>query len=904
MATPILATKLFVPVPRPNAVHRGRLFDLLNANLGGDGQFVRKLTLISAPAGFGKTSLVAEWVRGIERPVAWLSVGEEDSNPIRFLTYVVAAVRTILPEFGEGVWSALHGTPPPPLDGILAALLNQLAMLSGSFVLVLDDYHVVDAESVDQAMAFLLEHLPPMMHVVITTREDPLLPLPRMRVRSQLTEVRAADLRFTQDEAAGFFNQVMALNLASEEIDALEHRTEGWIAGLQLAALSMQGREDVHDFVRAFAGDDRYIVDYLVEEVLQRQSGPVRNFLLQTSILDRLNGALCDAVTGQREGRALLEALERGNLFVVSLDDKRRWYRYHHLFADMLQAHLMEEQPDQVSILHQRASEWYAQHGRPAEAIRHAFAAKDFALAAMLIELAWREMDRSLESVTWLEWVKALPDELVRARPILSLGYAWALLSGGALEEGAARLRDAERWIDTSNEAANRNNASSMVVVDHDAFRLLAASVAAARAFHAQALGDAAASMQYAQRALDLYPAEEYAGRAVPAAIVGLTSWALGDLDAAYRMLSESMAGFRRTGNTVAALSVTYPLADIRVAQGRLLEAIRTYHEMLQLALAQGQPVPRGTADLYLGLADLACEQGDLEKARHYLAQGEALGEQAALQDWPHRVRVVQARIRQAEGDLAGALDLLDEAERRYYRSPVPDIRPIPALKVPIWLAQGEMEAALDWAKGFAVDDELCFLNEFEHITLARVRMAQHAREQADAPLSEALRLLVRLLETAEAGGRMGRMIEVLVLQAVAQNMYGDSSAALHSLERALALAEPEGYVRVFVNEGPAVAALLRKIAQQGAAYARHLLNRWEMSHPPVPVSHDLVEPLSERELDVLRLLRTDMTGPEIARELMVSLNTMRTHTKNIYAKLGVNSRQTAVERAAGLGLL
>src|SRR6266853_5438825 len=404
MPTPILATKLYRPRLRPNVVSRPRLLERLNEGLH------RKLTLIAAPAGFGKTTLVSEWVEGIERPAAWLSLDEGENDPARFLTYLVAALQTIAATIGEGALGVLQSPQPPPSESILTALLNEITTLPDHFVLVLDDYHVIDAKPVDMALAFLVEHLPPQMHLVIATREDPQLPLARLRARGHLTELRATDLRFTASEAAGFLTQVMGLSLSTEDIAALEDRTEGWIAGLQLAALSMQGHPDVPGFIRAFAGDHRYIVDYLVEEVLQRQPEPVRSFLLQTAILDRLHGPLCDAVTGQEEGNARLEALERGNFFVVPLDDKRHWYRYHHLFAEVLSAHLLAEQPDQVATLHRLASEWYEQHGLAADAIRHALAAADFARAADLVELALPAMRRNRQEATVLDWLKALPD--------------------------------------------------------------------------------------------------------------------------------------------------------------------------------------------------------------------------------------------------------------------------------------------------------------------------------------------------------------------------------------------------------------------------------------------------------------------------------------------------------------
>ena len=442
MSTSILATKLYIPPPRPKVVLRPRLVERLDEGLH------HKLTLISAPAGFGKTTLVSEWVASCERATAWLSLDEGDNDLARFLAYLVAALQTIMADMGEGVLAVLQSPQPPPIESMLTALLNEITATPDDFILVLDDYHVMDAQPVDHALTFLLEHLPPQMHLVIATREDPQLPLARLRARGQLTELRAADLRFTPSEAAEFLNRVMGLNLSADDIAALETRTEGWITGLQMAALSMQGRSDTASFIQAFTGSHRFVLDYLVEEVLQRQPEHMRSFLLQTAVLDRLNGSLCDAVTGREDGRGMLETLERGNLFVIPLDDRRQWYRYHHLFADVLQTRLMEEWPDQVSALHRRASVWYEQNGLPSDAIRHALAAEDFERAADLIELAGPVVEESSQTATWLGWVRALPDELVRARPVLSVWYAYALLGRGEMEAAEARLTDAERWLE------------------------------------------------------------------------------------------------------------------------------------------------------------------------------------------------------------------------------------------------------------------------------------------------------------------------------------------------------------------------------------------------------------------------------------------------------------------------
>jgi LuxR family maltose regulon positive regulatory protein len=893
MLTPVLATKLFIPPPRPNAVLRADLIARLNAGLHG------RLTLISAPAGFGKTSLVASWLRHTQFKAAWLSLDDGDNDPVRFLTHLVAALQTIAPTIGAGVVASLQSPQPPSPEVVLTALLNDISAVPDHTILVLDDGHVLDATPISQALAFLVEHMPPQLHLVIATREDPPLPLARLRARGQVTELRAADLRFSPSEATAFFTEVMGLSLAAPEIAALEARTEGWIAGLQLAALSMQGHRDVPGFIRAFAGDNRYIVDYLVEEVLQHQPEAVRSFLLQTAILDRLQGSLCDAVTGQEGGTARLEALHRGNFFVVPLDDTRQWYRYHHLFADVLQAHLRAEQPDLVATLHQRASAWYERQGSTGDAIRHALAGEDFTRAARLVELAVPAMRSSRQEVTVLGWLRALPDEVLRCRPVLSAAYAWVLLAVGELDGVERRLRDAERWLDTP--------AGQMVVVDDAEFRRLPGAIAVWRAGQAQALGKVADTVTHARRALELVAEDDHLSRGAAAALLGLASWAEGDLEAAHRSYADGMAQMERAGLIAQTIGCALALGDIRVAQGRLREAMRTYERGLQLATAHGGPPLRGAADMHVGMSELHREQNDLPAAMQCLQRGQELGEDLGLPQYPYRWRVALARIKEAQGDLDGALDLLDEAERRYAGDFSPNVRPVAALKIRLLLAQGRLDEALGWtrAQGLSAQDELSYLREFEHITLARVLLARATGDPAERSLPEATGLLTRLLSAAEAGERRRSVIEILVLLSLAHQAQGDRAAALAPLSRALTLAEPEGYVRVFVDEGPAMADLLEAAAKHRAApsSARRLLAAFGRADDRAPVKQVLSEPLSERERDVLRLLRTYLSGPEIARELMVSLNTLRTHTKNIYDKLGVNSRQDAVRRAEELEL-
>jgi LuxR family maltose regulon positive regulatory protein len=872
-----------------------------------------KLTLISASAGFGKTTLLSEWIAGCERPAAWLSLDEGDNDPARFLTYLIAALQTIVANIGAGILNVLQSPQPPPTESILTILLNEIATIPDNFVLVLDDYHVIDSKPVDEALTFLLEHQPPRMHLVIATREDPHLPLARLRARGHLTELRAADLRFTPVEAAEFLNRMMGLNLSAEDIAALEARTEGWIAGLQLAAISIRGHPDAAGFIQSFTGSHHFVLDYLMEEVLQRQPEHVRSFLLQTSILNRLCGPLCDSVTGQEDGRGMLEALERGNLFVVPLDDQRQWYRYHHLFADVLQAHLIEAQPEQISNLHQRASAWYEQNGLPPDAIRHALAAEDFERAAGLIELAWSAMDLSYQSSTWLGWVKALPDVLICARPVLSVGYAWALLDSGELEACETRLQDAERWLETP--------LNEMIVVDIELFQSLPATIATARAYRALALGDIPGTVQYARQALDLALEQDQIRRIQATSLLGLAQYTSGDLEAAERSLADFLTNLQKTGEIQTLIGITFLLADIRVALGRLHEAESSYEQTLRLATGQGEPMPLGTADLYRGLGELYIERGDLEAAAQHLLTSQKLGEQTATTDWPHRLCVSQARLKEAQGDLDGALALLDEAERVYIRGPLPDVRPVAALKAWIWLKQGRLAEALGWGRerGLSVEDDLSYLSEFEHITLARVLIARYQTDQTAGDLHAALGLLERLLQTAEEGGRNGSAIEILILQSLASQAQGNQPDALASLERALKLAEPEGYVRIFVDEGEAMRMLIADYrfsiekqmsssAHPQLGYADKLLAAFiqPVAALKSAINHqksDLIEPLSERELEVLKLLRSELSGPEIAQQMIVSLNTLRTHTKNIFNKLGVNNRRAAIRRAEELDL-
>lgn len=979
MSTPILTTKLYLPPPRPDHVPRPRLLEQLNSGLH------RKLALISAPAGFGKSTLVSAWLANLrpgadaptqqEHRPAWLALDESDSTPGQFLSYFIAAIQTVVPEMGSAALAMVQSPQPPPIDAILTTLLNELATITEPLVLVLDDYHLVDAPAVDRALAFLLEHLPPQMHLVITTREDPNLPLPRLRVRGQLTEIRAADLRFTAAEATRFLEQMIGVPLGAEEVAALEARTEGWIAGLQLAALSLQGQAMANEreratFIRSFTGSHRFVMDYLVEEVLERQPPQIQTFLLRTAILDRLCGPLCDAVmevgVGDQEdalsGQAILAQLEQANLFLIPLDNERRWYRYHHLFADLLRQRLQQQIPSSaaetpataaneegIAAIHRRAAIWFEENELPLQAIHHGLAAADFVRVANLAEMMWPAIhSTSFESPMFLDWIQALPAAMVEQRPVLSVGAAWEFLDTGDLEAADHYLRKAEWWLTPDSEEremGETGDMGDMIVVDEEQFQLLPATVAIARMYLAQSQEDLVATVEHGERALSVLPADDDLRRGQVSALLGLAYWTDGALERAYQYLANGMHCFERLGNIQFALSGTYGLADICITQGRLRAAKQLYAHALELALAhhdeaeptsnsQRAELPKGTAEQYLGLGEIAWLQGEFEAAQTYLQQGEAISEDSALLTWVYRFPTIQAYVKQSQGELDAALHLLDQAERNYKRGPVPDVRPLAAQKVRLWIKQGRVAEAATWVEAaeMPMADEKRYIYEYTQITFARLlitqyRLAQEQNEATEALMTDALDLLARLLQSAESGGRMGSAIELLMLQALAHEVQGDSATAIATLERALQWAEPEGYVSLFVDEGPVMARLLSRAAAQTAvpAYVATLLSRFgdgareggrerqrstkeaaaEAVAPPAQtLIEPLIEPLSERELEVLQLVAEGLSNREIADRLFIALSTVKGHNRIIYGKLQVQRRTEAVAKAQALGLV
>lgn len=919
---PLLATKLHIPHTRPDFVPRFRLIERLDKGIRSG----RNLTLISAPAGFGKTTLVSEWMEYIQSAAeqngkipywtAWLSLDEGDNDLTRFLSYFVAALNQIehmKAGIGDEAIGLLRSPDPPGVRVVLTSLINELVYIPHRIIFILDDYQYIESAAVDDALAFLLECLPPQMQLVISTRVDPQLPLARLRARGQLNELRAADLRFTTSEAAEFLNRVMGLGLSAADISALETRTEGWIAGLQLAAISMQGSKDTRVFIKSFTGSHRFVMDYLIEEVLEQQPEKVQAFLQQTAVLNRMTGSLCDAVTGQENSQATLEMLERANLFILPLDNERHWYRYHQLFADLLRQRLQQNHPEQFSKLHQLASEWYEQKRLWPDAIRHTLAAKDFERAAVLLELAWRSMNMSYKSVTWLGWAKALPDKWVRSRPALNTAYGWALLDTGDLEAAEFHFRYAEKWLDTTVNVNEQLEVPTdkMVVLNEEELRSLSISIANGRAYLSQALGEVTATVKYAQQASDLLREDEYFDRGLSDVLMGFAYWASGNLEAAHKAVADAVEKMEMAGRIPFIISFTSYLADIMTAQGRLNETERTYSQLLKTVTEQGEPDAQERAVLHLGLSELYLERGDMEAARRHLQRSEELDKQPAFPPWYRHWVFAHARVMEAQKDLDGIIKLLNGAERFYYRHPIPDVRPLKALTARVWLAQGKLTKVLGWVRerGLSVDDDLSYLREFEHITLARLLIAQYKRNPSVGYMYDAMGLLKRLLDAAEEGSRMGSVIEILVLQTLAYEAQNDIPSALLSLKRAITLGEPEGYVRTFVRESAPVMGLLKRMNvkdKRQKEYIHKLLASFGGKELQTSSSGDqpLIEPLSEREIEVLQRIAMGLTNPEIAARLYLSLNTIKVHTRNIYGKLGVSNRTQAVARARALGIL
>ncbi len=879
MPTPVLVTKLFIPPARPEVIARPRLLERLDEGLA------RKLTLVSAPAGFGKSTLVASWAARCGRPAAWLSLDAGDNDPIRFLTYLIAAVRTVAPSMGEGALTALQAPRPASPASVLPSLVNELTTLPHGIVLVLDDYHVIDARPVDEALAFLLEHLPPQVHLLVASREDPPWPLARLRTRGQLGELRAADLRFTAAEAAEFLNALTGFTLAASDVAALEERTEGWIAGLQLAAISMRGHADVGAFIRSFTGSHRFVMDYLVEEVLGQQPASVQAFLLRSSILEALCGSLCDAVLGDPpgSGQASLAYLERANLFLVPLDDERRWYRYHHLFAELLRQRLRQGAAppsgvDAVPVteLHGRASAWYEANGMEVEAFRHAAAADDFARAEALIEGNGLPLQLRGAAAPVLGWLESLPAAAMDARPSLWVTYAATLMYGG-------RHNAVERRL-VSAEAALRGQAPSADTRD------LSGRIALLRATLAVMQNDPAVMIDQSRRALACLRPDNLVHRSAAAWSLGCAHQFQGDRAAAREVYHEVIAAGRATGNSLYTIAATVNLGQVQEADNAFSQAVATYRRVLELV---GEPAQAIGCQAHLGLARIAYEKNELAIAEHHGRRYAELTQRMESIDSFASYAVFRARLHLAQGDERAAAAILEEAEgfvhQHGFAFRMPDIA---AAQVVTLLRGGAPAAAEQRARAHGL-----------LLAQARVSLAQ-----GDA--SGALALLEPLRRYADARAWHDARLAMMVLQALALEAQGATAAAIAVLGEALALAEPGGLVRTFLDEGPPMARLLSAAAAREGlpAYGRKVLAALEpegAARPSSPASPRIgADDLSERELEVLRLVARGLSNHDICQRLFLALSTVKGHNMKIFEKLRVRRRTEAVARARELGLV
>jgi LuxR family maltose regulon positive regulatory protein len=898
------------------------------------------LTLVSAPAGFGKTTIVVEWLGGLGetnstdptptyptagRQTAWLSLDENDNDLARFLTYVVAALNQLAGgaiSIGKGALGMLHSPQPPPAEEVLIALINDIAVMAEGIILVLDDYHVIDSPSVNQALAFLLDHVPSQLHVVIATREDPGLPLARLRARGLLTEVRAAHLRFSPSEAADFLNHVMGLNLSPEEIDALESRTEGWIAGLQLAALALQGKragpggKNAAAFIDSFSGSHHFVLDYLIEEVIEQQPENIQAFLLQTAALDRLNGSLCDALTNQGNGRETLQRLERTNLFIIGLDDERLWYRYHHLFADLLRRRLHQKHPDWLPELNQKASEWNERNGFAAEAIEYALRAKNYARAARVLEGQLDAFWGSGKHRELQRWLSALPEEVIFSRPHLAVFQARYQCNNGQVDAAERTLAAAEQALSASAKGTQDGQPDEQHAITATDRVKLQGRVAATRALMSSYQGDVPGIIQNAHQALGLLPDDDLTWRSVTALTLGNAHGFMGDMIGAYEARYEALQSCQAAGDvyfiTIAYLQLAITLRE----QGRLQQTVAICQQQYEFAVENGLSQTTVAGWLLAVWGETLAEMNDLDGAVKRAEEGFALAEHGRdlqMLGWSFMCLV---RTLFSRGDLAEAEKIIRQMESRGRESQIPPwiASQMAGWQARIWLAQNNLEAATRWAIERGLDtgaevrplQQVTFFSLFDYLVLARVLIAQER-------LPEVASLLQLLLKAAEAGGRTSRAVEILILQALVLRSQDEDGRALSALKHALTLAEPEGFVRIFADEGGPAARLLQEALDRGIVpgYARRLLAAFPGGEPAddeaksLPTGQvGLIEPLSERELEVLQHVAAGLTNREIAARLYLSLNTIKVHTRNIYGKLGVNSRTQAVARSRELGIL
>jgi len=874
------------------------LIEHLNAGLD------RKLTLIAAPAGFGKTTLLSEWIPQSPRCVTWLSLDGDDNDPTKFWTYFITSLRGLHPELGESAFNLLQSPQVPPISSFLTTLINDLAAFPDAFAIVLDDYHLIRSQPIHEAFAYLIANLPDNMHLVMTTRADPPLPLARLRARDKLTELRASELRFTANETAIFLTRAMGLKLTENEIDALDARTEGWIAGLQIAALSMQGNTDISGFILAFSGSHRHILGYLADEVLTQQPERTLNFLLKTSILDRLCGPLCDVVTGDSDGQAILENLEDANLFINLLDDQRTWYRYHPLFADLLRHRLQQTYPDQVPKLHLSASQWYEQAGFIDQAVQHALDAQAFKQAAVLVEQVVPTMMQRSQITRLLLWLDTLPEEEVHARPLLTLYQVWILYISGQIEQVEPRLETVEAML-----VADESKSTPEVQ----------AHIAALRAFLAREAGELEASISLSRQGLAHLPEQNVLLRAMVTLNLAIAQYLQDELEPVSQLLTEFIASSQTIQLVAPTSSAIFLKAQTLRARGSLQQALLLCQEGLEFVTRRGWQDFPAAGYLYVAYGNLLFEQNELKLAQEYLERGIELGQKGGHYHILVSGYVWLALLRQTQLDVSGSQEAIQAALQLSQQDPGSRFWPLPSAvctQARLWIAQGNLATASHWAQESGLDPMDCpvtFLYEVDCLTLARLLIAQGNPQEAET-------LLMRLHQRATTAERKGSLIEILILQSFTLAAQKRSEQALLALEQALNLAEPEGYIRIFVHEGDPMRLLLsdfQSILRQRIgtkvdntslrflSYTDKLLAAFSQSIAiPIEAHGTLLDPPSERELEILRLIAAGHSNREIAELLVIAQSTVKWYINGLYSKLGAKSRTHALALARELKLI
>ena len=895
----LLSTKFAIPSPGGKLVHRPRLLRILDEGLEQNASLI----LLCAPAGYGKTTLVSDWLQTAPAiqpgPFAWLTVESGDDHLTRFLTYWITAVQRIRPGFGAAVLQMLQTHKPQPVQALAAMLINELSETPQRMLLILDDFHLLTAQSIQNFMAFLVDHQPPQLCLVLITRADPALPLARLRARGQLVELRQEELCFRPDEAADYLNRMMVPALAQEQVAFLHQQTEGWIAGLHLAAISLREDADRPAFLKAFSGEHAFIASYLTHEVLARLSAPVREFLLQTSILERLSVALCEAVTGQAEAQDILNQLVEANLFILPLDSQRHWYRYHILFADLLQQRLHADWGESVCELHNRASRWFEQNSLLDLAIEHAMAGKAYGQAACLISQVAESLMMRGEASTLLRWLEALPQEEIIAHPILVAQYGLVLFLCSRSPEAVTSL------IEKTRSSGDMGSIQGEIA-------MLQAMVAILK-------GDTAHALQFSEAALQQIPPERMFFRSMAADSLGMGHTLAGDMPAAMRAFEQVVEISRQIDNLMMTLMALTNLAGLQYMQGQLRLAVDTCRQVIEFASQRiGRQTPILGKTLF-NLGEMLREQGDLDAALKYLQESASMMEHFSEIGLPLAYLGI-TRIYMNRKDWDKAQAFLDRAREtaRANRSTLMDERIVETMQVRYWIARGELDPALQWArrKGYldkppaemiaeagqkALFDELQLV---EYLTLMRLALAQRQPDRV-LELTTCLQALVGRRDHRR------RTIELLVLKALALHQKKDLNQALQIIGEAFSLAEPEGYQRVFIDEGELMSGLLYQALAHGVfpAYAQKLLaalvgESQESKLPAEAPAAALIEALSEREREVLGLIAEGLTNGEIAGRLHITLSTVKGHTTNIFGKLGVKNRTQAIARARRMGLL